>query len=183
MTTRPDDGPPSGHVRAGHVRAGHADREHVIEALKTAFVRGQLAKEEFDARVAQAFASRTYAELATLTADIPAGSAAAGPAMAGPPRPPARPQDQTPPTHPVRTAAIVSAGCLIFAALSFLIGGSIDRPITKLFILVAFLAVMGVPLMIACAVSAVREQRRSRRQYLVLDGAGILVAPRSEARD
>ncbi len=72
------------------------------------------------------------------------------------------PQDQTPPTHPVRTAAIMLACCLIFAALCLLIGGSIDRPITKLFILVAFLAVMGVPLMIACAVSAVREQRHSR---------------------
>ena len=47
--------------------------------LKAAFVQGRLAKDELDARVGQAFASRTYAELAALTADIPAGLAAAQP--------------------------------------------------------------------------------------------------------
>jgi hypothetical protein len=57
----------------------HADREHVIETLKAAFVQGRLTKDEFDARTGQVFASRTYAELATLTADIPAGLAAAPP--------------------------------------------------------------------------------------------------------
>jgi hypothetical protein len=56
----------------GRLRAAHADREQVIEVLKAAFVRGRLTKDEFDARVGQTFASRTYAELAVLTADIPA---------------------------------------------------------------------------------------------------------------
>jgi Domain of unknown function (DUF1707) len=63
----------------GHLRASHADREQVIGTLKAAFVAGMLAKDEFDARVGQAFASRTYAELATLTADLPAMPAAAQP--------------------------------------------------------------------------------------------------------
>jgi hypothetical protein len=54
------------------MRASHADREHVIEVLKNAFVQGRLTKGELDARVGQAFASRTYAELARVTADIPA---------------------------------------------------------------------------------------------------------------
>jgi len=57
---------------SGHVRASHADREQVIDVLKTAFVQGRLAKDEFDARVGQAFASRTYADLAAVTADLPA---------------------------------------------------------------------------------------------------------------
>ena len=55
------------------IRAGHADREQVIEALKDAFVHGRLTKDELDLRVSQALASRTYTELAALTADIPAG--------------------------------------------------------------------------------------------------------------
>jgi Domain of unknown function (DUF1707) len=63
----------------GHLRASHADREQVIGALKAAFVQGMLAKDEFDLRVGQAFASRTYAELAALTGDLPAGLAAAPP--------------------------------------------------------------------------------------------------------
>jgi hypothetical protein len=68
--------------RRGHggLRASHADREQAVGTLKAAFVQGMLAKDEFDQRVGQAFAARTYADLADLTADIPAGSAAAEPA-------------------------------------------------------------------------------------------------------
>ena len=54
----------------GHLRASHADREQVIGVLKAAFVQGMLAKDEFDLRLGQAFASRTCAELTTLTADL-----------------------------------------------------------------------------------------------------------------
>jgi uncharacterized protein len=63
----------------GRLRASHADREQVIGTLKAAFVQGMLAKDEFDQRVDQALAARTHAELATLTADIPAGIVAAQP--------------------------------------------------------------------------------------------------------
>src|SRR5690348_7378443 len=56
------------------MRASHADREQVIDMLKTAFVQGRLAKDELDLRVGQVLASRTYADLGALTADIPAGS-------------------------------------------------------------------------------------------------------------
>jgi hypothetical protein len=55
------------------MRASHADREQVIDVLKTAFVQGRLAKDELDLRVGQVLASRTYADLGALTADIPAG--------------------------------------------------------------------------------------------------------------
>jgi hypothetical protein len=57
----------------GHLRASHADREHVIGALKTAFAAGLLAKDEFDRRVDRTLASRTYADLAAVTAGITAG--------------------------------------------------------------------------------------------------------------
>jgi hypothetical protein len=66
----------------GQLRASHADREQVIETLKVAFVQGMLDEDEFDLRVGQAFASRTCAELAALTADLPERLA-----VARPPRP------------------------------------------------------------------------------------------------
>ena len=69
----------------GHLRASHADREQTVDVLKAAFVQGRLTKDEFDARIGQTLASRTYAELATVTADIPAGLARARP-PSGPPR-------------------------------------------------------------------------------------------------
>jgi hypothetical protein len=55
----------------GQLRTSHADREQAIDLLKAGFVQGRLTKDEFDLRVGQVFASRTYAELGALTADIP----------------------------------------------------------------------------------------------------------------
>lgn len=57
---------------AAGLRASRADRERVIDHLKAAFVQGRLDRDEFDARIGQAVASRTYGELAAVTADIPA---------------------------------------------------------------------------------------------------------------
>ena len=56
-----------------HLRASHADREQVIDMLKAAFVQGRLTRDEFGLQVGRALASQTYADLAALTADIPAG--------------------------------------------------------------------------------------------------------------
>jgi hypothetical protein len=61
----------------GHLRASDSDRAHMIDTLKAAYVDGLVTKDEFDARVSQTFASRTHAELALVTADLPAGLAAA----------------------------------------------------------------------------------------------------------
>jgi len=66
----------------GRLRASHADREQAIEVLKAAFVQGRLTKDEFDARVGQGFASRTYAELAAVTADLPVAPTLARPRTA-----------------------------------------------------------------------------------------------------
>ena len=54
----------------GHIRASDADREQVIDALKEAFVRGRLTKDELTMRAGRALISRTYAELTAVTADI-----------------------------------------------------------------------------------------------------------------
>jgi len=79
--TGPDEG---GLAGRGHLRAAQADREQAITVLKTAYAQGRLTKDELEARAGQAFASRTYAELGALTADIPAGLPAASPAAASP---------------------------------------------------------------------------------------------------
>ena len=55
----------------GQLRTSRADREQTIDVLKAAFVQGRLTKDEFDLRVGQVFASRTFADLDALTADIP----------------------------------------------------------------------------------------------------------------
>ncbi len=76
------DGPAdeiAGAGRYSSLRASHADRERVIGVLKAAFVQGRLAKDEFDLRVSRVLASRTYAELNALTADMPPGLASAKP--------------------------------------------------------------------------------------------------------
>jgi hypothetical protein len=62
--------PPAGH---GHLRASTADRERAIDVLKAAFAEGRLDQEEYTDRVGLAHASKTYADLAELTHDLPVG--------------------------------------------------------------------------------------------------------------
>ena len=57
----------------GRMRASTADRERAVDVLKAGFAEGRLTKDEYDARVSQAYAARTYAELAMVTADLPGG--------------------------------------------------------------------------------------------------------------
>jgi hypothetical protein len=56
----------------GRLRASDTDREQVIDVIKAAFVDGRVTKDELDARVSHTLMSRTYAELAVVTADLPA---------------------------------------------------------------------------------------------------------------
>ncbi len=61
----------AGAMARGHLRASDADREQLIDTLKDAFALGQLTKDELVVRAGRALTSRTYAELAAITADIP----------------------------------------------------------------------------------------------------------------
>jgi Domain of unknown function (DUF1707) len=99
----PGDETSAGTGGRGHLRASHADRERVIGVLKAAFVQGVLAKDEFELRVGQTLASRTHAELAVLTADLPAGLAAAKSAQ------PARAQGRQPVVRPGRVIEVATA--------------------------------------------------------------------------
>ena|SRR5690349_4500312 len=97
--------------------ASDADREHVVEILTAAFVQGRLTIDELRLRVGHALASRTYAELAVMIADIPAPPLKAPPA----PRPvrPAAPAVKPPPQPvgrmPAGAKAAVWAASVIVA--------------------------------------------------------------------
>jgi hypothetical protein len=91
----------------------HPDREQAISALKAAFVQGRLTSDEFDARVGQALASRTRAELAAITADIPLGPLGVQPA-----RRPDQPALSVKSGMGATTAAAVLAAALWAAAWS-----------------------------------------------------------------
>lgn len=61
------DDPPPQH----RMRAGDNDREQIAEQLRAAHAEGRLDLAEYDQRLQQAWAARTYAELEALTADLP----------------------------------------------------------------------------------------------------------------
>jgi hypothetical protein len=63
----------------GHIRSSRADRERTVDLLKAAFEEGRLDQDELAERAGQAYSSRTYAELAALTADLPVRPWPAGP--------------------------------------------------------------------------------------------------------
>lgn len=53
------------------MRAADSDREQVAEQLRSAHAEGRLDLAEYDERIQQAWAARTYGELERLTADLP----------------------------------------------------------------------------------------------------------------
>ena len=85
MATGPGDLMAAAQDDYGRMRASRADREQGIDALKAAFVQGRLTKDELDERVARALVPQTYAELAALTDDLPAGLTSADPPQKGSP--------------------------------------------------------------------------------------------------
>ncbi len=170
------------------LRAGHADRDQVIETLKTAFVDGRLTKNELDAQTGRALAARTYADLAALSADIPAEPAAAAlvPAVPVPAEPTAAvPSPDRPPVpavrRPLAKAATVSGVCLAIAAAAMEIGAHIDPNVPgpnphHAWVAACFSLALGAVIIAAftvfLGVAVAIEQRRSRRQPPPRSGAG-----------
>lgn len=81
------------------LHASHAvARDQVIRILSAAMAQGRLTEDEHDVRAAQVSASRCYADLAALIADLPAGLAA----------------------RPPKSSDVWKAACVIIAAVSVL---------------------------------------------------------------
>ncbi|MGY1979500.1 DUF1707 domain-containing protein [Nocardia gipuzkoensis] len=55
-----------------HVRASDADREKIVDQLRLAMNEGRLTLPEFDERLQQVYAAKTYGELTPLLSDLPA---------------------------------------------------------------------------------------------------------------
>ncbi len=138
-------------VARGRLRAAHADREHVVGTLKAAFVQGRLTKDELDLRIGQTFAARTYAELARLTADVPAGLVAAAP-----PHKTAPARGRPPMNNAVKSGICVAIALVTLVLTTYATGGQ------ALFV---FVPLYSVALLVAAAqVLDSRHQKRSRGQ-------------------
>jgi hypothetical protein len=150
----PADEIAGGAGRRGHLRASHADREQVIGTLQTAFVQGMLTKDEFEVRVGQTLASRTYDELAALTADLPAELAAA--------KSPPRRQPAVRPGAVIAAATVLYGGAWAYALLLSPHGG--DNAWAPFLLLQGFLVYFGVLMVCLGAILVNRQDRRSGGQ-------------------
>jgi hypothetical protein len=163
MTAQPTDGM----VPYGDMRAATADRERAVDVLKAAFAEGRLDQTEYADRVGLVYSSRTYAELAALTADLPVGPLGAVPAL--PARPTldqhmsslipvldARPEPQA--TRPTNHMAIAA---FIFGLLAYVTSG-VTAPLAIGLALVAAIRIrrtgeLGIGLAVSAAVLAVLQ--------------------------
>jgi len=146
-----------------------AEREQVIGTVKAAFVRGMLAKDEFDLRVSQAFASRTYAELAAVTADLPAEPPAAqppGPARAQGGQPALRPGPVT------GAATALYAGVQAFVFLSPWPAGNANDPARAKIALFLFSNPIYLAVLLVCVVILIVGRRERRSGGRPAPGAG-----------
>jgi uncharacterized protein DUF1707 len=151
VITEPGDEIAAGASGGGRLPECHADREHreqVIRTLKAALVQGRLTEDEYDSRAAQASASRSHAELAALTADLPVGR------MDAPARPP--------------TANDVRVGvCVTIAAASVATAILLWHPddgLAFMTFIVAAVTLLVAPFVTVGLIFDVRHQKRSGRQ-------------------
>jgi Domain of unknown function (DUF1707) len=91
--------------------ASTADRERAVDVLRAAFAEGRLTQDEFNDRMAQAYASRTYGELGELTADLPVGPLGILPPGGVSPAAPQREADSRPVAS---TAGLVLTALVVF---------------------------------------------------------------------
>ena len=142
--TRPGDEVAAG-AGGGDPLVVSVAREQAIRTLKAALAQGRLNEDEHDARAAQATAARSGAELAALTADLPAGIAARLPAASD----------------------VWMGGCVSLAAASVLAAIVVWQPDNyPAFALALFAAatLIVVPVITAGLMVDVRHQKRSGRQ-------------------
>jgi hypothetical protein len=144
--TQPGDEIAAAAGALGRLYATRFDRVQVLGTLKAAFEQGRLTEDEYDERVGKASAARTQADLALLTADIPAGQVSTRP--------------------PTATDARIGVGVVVAAAtaLGLLIWWQLDNGLA---FITAFLAlvtvIVGTPITVGLMIDS-RHQRRAGRQ-------------------
>ena len=162
---------------SGHLRASHGDREQVLGTLKDAFVQGRLTKDEFDLRAGRALASRTHADLAALTADLPA-------------RPPtAQPTPKVIRARPANTT--VRNGARVIAATTVLTGGvwagalvsQADVQALGLLVWSFTFLWLGIVILVGSVMLESRRQDHSGRQLPPASGPGGLAPAHTVSGD
>jgi hypothetical protein len=170
--------PTPGH---GRLRASHADREQAVDLLKAAFVQGRLTQDELDFRIGQALAARTYAELAALTADLPAEPERAPAAAPAPAPVPATSSNRS-----VNRAVRCGAGA-IGAAIVVLCGtvAALGQPAVAVLLAIFITILAGVATAFVSALIAVslkvESRRRTRRQLPPGPESGTVSGPGGQA--
>ncbi len=165
---------PEEQAAGDRLRVSHADREQVVQALRDAFVAGRLDKGELDVRAGRALTARTRAELAALTADIPADLAAGGLVQSpAPARLEAGARASLVQRRPVLWAVAGSGGCLAIAFGLILFASNVldpnglgnpYHPWSALCALAAFVVLLtGLGIAIH-GLGTAADQRRARRQ-------------------
>ena len=174
----------------GRLRASHADREQVVDALKAAFVQGRLTQDELDARVGQALAARTYADLAPLTADLPAEPDRTPAAAPSPAPAPAQPHNRSA-KKAVRVGAVAIGAIILVTSVT---AGIIGQPVAAVVIPIIAVLFTVFPAafvagLIALALKAESWHRNRSRGQLPpgpasgADGADGQAFPRPPATD
>jgi Domain of unknown function (DUF1707) len=156
-------------ARQGRFRASHADREQVVGALQAAFVQGRLTTDELGERVGQALAARTYADLAALTTDLPAGPDRAPVPVPTPPPAPTPTPTPVPVRRPRSPAAsfAVKAGTsaiavtVIAALAAAVISGA---PVAAVFIAVFMLVLAAAATAVVASLIHVALKLESRQR-------------------
>lgn len=128
-----------------HPPVSSIDREQVIRTLRVALAQGRLTEDEHDARAAQASASQSRAELAALTADLPAGLLA-----------------ELPTARHVWTGVCLTIGAAIVAAAVLL--WQPDNGLAFMAFVLAVITVLVAPVITVGLMLDVRHQKRSGGQ-------------------
>jgi len=105
------------------MRAASVDRERAVDVLKAGFAEGRLTQDEYNDRMAKAYAARTYGELATLTADLPIG-----PIPVTMPPPWQATAWQQPPLPAVAQTNGMATAALVLGLLEFVTAGATAIP-------------------------------------------------------
>ena len=169
MMREPGDVGAARSAGSGCMRASHADRDQVIDTLKDAFVRGWLTKDEFDSRVGRALASRTHANLAALTSDLPAGPPAARLSRTPVRARPARPGNTTVKKGVRVIAATTVLTASVWAGALF---SNVDNQAVGTLVLAFTFLWFGIVFLVGSIMLEAQLKQRSSRQLPPASGPG-----------